>query len=53
LLEGIREILMAEVNENNQPGGGDATPKLPQEFEIPVLPLQNTTLFPQTVVPHL
>lgn len=42
---------MAEVNENNQPGGGDATPKLPQEFEIPVLPLQNTTLFPQTVVP--
>jgi ATP-dependent Lon protease len=51
LLEGIREILMAEVNENNQPGGGDATPELPQEFEIPVLPLQNTTLFPQTVVP--
>lgn len=42
---------MAEVNENNQPGGGDATPELPQEFEIPVLPLQNTTLFPQTVVP--
>ena len=25
--------------------------KLPQQFEIPVLPLQNTTLFPETVVP--
>src|SRR5580765_960479 len=25
--------------------------KLPQEFEIAVLPLQNTTLFPETVVP--
>jgi ATP-dependent Lon protease len=24
---------------------------LPQEFEIPILPLQNTTLFPETVVP--
>src|ERR1035437_1232532 len=24
---------------------------LPQEFEIAVLPLQNTTLFPETVVP--
>jgi len=25
--------------------------KLPEQFEIPVLPLQNTTLFPETVVP--
>ena len=25
--------------------------KLPQQFEIAVLPLQNTTLFPETVVP--
>jgi ATP-dependent Lon protease len=25
--------------------------KLPQEFEIAILPLQNTTLFPETVVP--
>jgi ATP-dependent Lon protease len=27
------------------------TNKLPQQFEIAVLPLQNTTLFPETVVP--
>ena len=26
-------------------------PSLPQPFEVPVLPLQNTTLFPETVVP--
>src|SRR5688572_26427079 len=26
-------------------------PPIPQPFEIPVLPLQNTTLFPETVVP--
>ena len=26
-------------------------PPMPQPFEIPVLPLQNTTLFPETVVP--
>src|SRR3954454_4410565 len=30
----------------SQPGGTSA-----QEFEIAVLPLQNTTLFPETVVP--
>jgi len=31
----------------------EETPKKPksQDFEIPVLPLQNTTLFPETVVP--
>ena len=39
---------MAEVIKN--PG---KTPevKMPQQFEIAVLPLQNTTLFPETVVP--
>src|SRR5688572_19676190 len=30
---------------------GAITNKLPQQFEIAVLPLQNTTLFPETVVP--
>src|SRR5687767_14188673 len=30
---------------------GAITTKLPQQFEIAVLPLQNTTLFPETVVP--
>ncbi|MEP6946658.1 MAG: endopeptidase La [Acidobacteriota bacterium] len=38
------------VEENTE----KATPEraeLPQEFEIAVLPLQNTTLFPETVVP--
>src|SRR5689334_1016002 len=30
---------------------GAVTNKLPQQFEIAVLPLQNTTLFPETVVP--
>ena len=29
----------------------DPRVSLPQEFEIPILPLQNTTLFPETVVP--
>ena len=28
-----------------------ATPKADEEFEIAILPLQNTTLFPETVVP--
>src|SRR5438477_2749643 len=37
---------MAEVINDPQVG----TP-LPQQFEIAVLPLQNTTLFPETVVP--
>jgi len=26
-------------------------PSIPQPFELPILPLQNTTLFPETVVP--
>jgi ATP-dependent Lon protease len=40
---------MAEENIQNQ----EETPKvnLPHQFEIAVLPLQNTTLFPETVVP--
>ena len=29
----------------------EAEPVVPQEVELPVLPLQNTTLFPETVVP--
>jgi ATP-dependent Lon protease len=41
---------MAEENTQNQAGAEKAN--LPSEqFEIPVLPLQNTTLFPETVVP--
>ena len=39
---------MAEENKEDQ---GAVTNKLPQQFEIAVLPLQNTTLFPETVVP--
>ena len=39
---------MAEEIKENQ---GAVTTKLPQQFEIAVLPLQNTTLFPETVVP--
>ncbi len=44
---------MAEENiqnnqtENDQAGASDS----PKQFEIAVLPLQNTTLFPETVVP--
>ena len=39
---------MAEENNQNR---GAVTNKLPQQFEIGILPLQNTTLFPETVVP--
>src|SRR5215210_7518923 len=39
---------MADENTQNQ---APVTNKLPQQFEIAVLPLQNTTLFPETVVP--
>jgi ATP-dependent Lon protease len=39
---------MAEDNKQGQPT--ETEPK-PEVFEIPVLPLQNTTLFPETVVP--
>ncbi len=38
------------VEENTQPDV-ISIPAAPAEFELPVLPLQNTTLFPQTVVP--
>ena len=38
------------ADEKNQTGGA-VTNKLPQQFDIAVLPLQNTTLFPETVVP--
>jgi ATP-dependent Lon protease len=37
------------VEENTQDQSPTTTPA--QQFEIPVLPLQNTTLFPETVVP--
>jgi ATP-dependent Lon protease len=40
---------MAEEIIQNQEG--EPRVSLPQEFEIPILPLQNTTLFPETVVP--
>ena len=40
---------MAE--ENTQTTTSESTAKQPEQFEIPVLPLQNTTLFPETVVP--
>ena len=39
---------MAEENTNNQT---ETKKDAPQQFEIAVLPLQNTTLFPETVVP--
>jgi ATP-dependent Lon protease len=41
---------MAENTENTRTPGGE-TVNTPQQFEIAVLPLQNTTLFPETVVP--
>lgn len=47
---------MAENTENTQKPEQENTPqeaqdKQPRQFEIPVLPLQNTTMFPDTVVP--
>ncbi|HMJ09449.1 MAG TPA: endopeptidase La [Pyrinomonadaceae bacterium] len=39
------------VDENTQTKGNAPGIKLPQQFEIAILPLQNTTLFPDTVVP--
>jgi ATP-dependent Lon protease len=39
---------MAETNEQNR---GASQQNGPQQFEMPILPLQNTTLFPETVVP--
>src|SRR5438046_9270500 len=37
--------------EKTQPQTEQTGLPLPEQFEIPVLPLQNTTLFPETVVP--
>jgi ATP-dependent Lon protease len=43
---------MAENTENTQNTNSGETTQTPgRRFEIPVLPLQNTTLFPDTVVP--
>lgn len=42
---------MADNSETGNTRAAETRPQLPQEFEIPILPLQNTTLFPQTVVP--
>lgn len=42
------------MNENNKTIQNidlEDVPNLPEQFEIAVLPLQNTTLFPETVVP--
>src|SRR5215211_4688736 len=41
---------MAENTENTRTPSGDSV-ITPEQFEIAVLPLQNTTLFPETVVP--
>lgn len=41
---------MAENTENTRTPGGDSV-TTPEQFEIAILPLQNTTLFPETVVP--
>ncbi len=40
---------MAEENIKNEEQAGEI--KLPHQFKIAILPLQNTTLFPETVVP--
>src|SRR5215216_358755 len=47
---------MAEENNKQVTSDKPVTPpepakRAPRTFEIPVLPLQNTTLFPETVVP--
>jgi len=42
---------MAENTENNTEQTSTSNAALPQQFELAVLPLQNTTLFPETVVP--
>jgi ATP-dependent Lon protease len=42
---------MAENKENTQNENQETKVNLPEQFEIAVLPLQNTTLFPETVVP--
>jgi ATP-dependent Lon protease len=45
---------MVENNQENEPGTSTEDPMVPpprEPFELTILPLQNTTLFPQTVVP--
>lgn len=43
---------MADNTENSEETTSEAkTLQLPKHMELPILPLQNTTLFPQTVVP--
>jgi ATP-dependent Lon protease len=42
---------MAEENTQNQTQNTQNVVAAPRQFEIAVLPLQNTTLFPETVVP--
>src|SRR5689334_24023916 len=42
---------MAEPNQPTEPANTQATTTTNQPFEIPVLALQNLTLFPETVVP--
>jgi len=42
---------MAKNTENTQNTKQEAKLNAPKQFEIAVLPLQNTTLFPETVVP--
>jgi ATP-dependent Lon protease len=44
---------MAETENNSNKTAEPAAPKKPEgeAFVIPVLPLQNTTLFPETMVP--
>ncbi len=42
---------MAENNEDLTNIDFEDTPDLPEQVELAVLPLQNTTLFPETVVP--
>jgi len=42
---------MDETIETNPDAEKEEMPVLPKQFEIAVLPLQNTTLFPETVIP--
>lgn len=42
---------MADENTENNKDIKEEKPKLPEQFDIAILPMQNTTLFPETVVP--
>lgn len=39
------------IPETEQESKPNEAPPMPQPFELPILPLQNTTLFPETIVP--